>query len=109
MKALKTLVISMGLLICIGLGFVGYGLTRSKHQPPVASATPGTEAMIPAAPAAVFATQYPLPKGARLEQMIAAGDRVVLRFSSPDGDKLVLLDSHTGQLAGTVTLTSDSK
>jgi len=107
MKALKTLVIGMGLLICIGIGLVGYGLTRGKQQA-AAPATPGTETAS-STPAALFATQYPVPKSARLEQVSAAGDRVVLHFSSPEGDKLVLLDTHTGQLAGTVTLTPDSK
>ena len=103
MKALKILVIAMGVLIIGGVGLVGYGLTRGKQQP---AATPGATEM---APGVVFATQYPVPKGARLEQMSAAGDRIVLRFSSPDGDKLVLLDSHTGQLAGTILLTPDNK
>ena len=31
MKALKALVAGMGLLIVIGIGLVGYGLTREKH------------------------------------------------------------------------------
>lgn len=103
MKALKTLVISMGLLIVIGLGFVGYGLTRGKSHPAPA-ATPGTTDL-----AALFATRYPLPKGTRLEQAFAAGDRVVLRLSGAEGDKLVLLDSRTGQLAGTIDLTQEEK
>jgi hypothetical protein len=103
MKALKILVTAMGVLIIAGIGLVGYGLSRGKPKP---VATPGVEAV---AAAGVFATQYPVPKGAKLEQVSAAGDRVVLRFSSAEGDKLVLIDSHTGQLAGTVTLAPDSK
>lgn len=107
MKALKILVISMGLLIVIGLGFVGYGLSRKTPHP---AATPGTtETGAPATPVAPFAFQYPVPKGSRLEQVLAVGDRVLLRYSSPDGDRLVFLDSHSGQLAGTILLPPDSK
>lgn len=106
MKALKILVIGMGLLIVAGIGVLGYGLSRSKPHPAVMMvATPGVEtAAVP-----LFATQYPVPKGAKLEQVSALGDRILLRFSGPEGDKLVLLDSHTGQLAGTILLTSDNK
>jgi len=107
MKALKILVISMGLLIVIGIGLVGYGLTR-KTPRPEAVATPGTaEAVAP--PAAPFAFQYPAPKGAKLEQVLTAGDRLVLRYSSPDGDRLLFLDTHSGQLAGTILLPSEPK
>src|SRR5579859_5303737 len=81
MKALKILVISMGLLIVIGLGLVGYALTR-KAPRPGAVATPGTtEVVLPSA--MPFAFQYPVPKGSKLEQVLTTGDRVVLRYSSP--------------------------
>ncbi len=103
MKALKILVIAMGVMILAGIGLVGYGLSRGKPKP---AAMPGVETV---AAVGVFATQYPVPKGSKLEQVSAAGDRVVLRFSGADGDKLVLIDAHTGQLAGTVTLAPDSK
>jgi hypothetical protein len=103
MQALKILVIAMGVLIIAGIGVLGYGLSRGRPQP---AARPGSAE---SAVASVFATQFPVPHGEKLEQISAAGDRVVLRFSSSDGDKLVLLDSHTGQLAGTVLLTPDSK
>jgi hypothetical protein len=106
MKALKILVISMGLLIVIGLGLVGYALTR-KAPRPGAVATPGT--VESSVPASVFAIQYPVPKGMRLEQVSVSGDRIILRLSGPEGDKLVLLNSHTGELAGTINLIQDSK
>jgi hypothetical protein len=103
MKSLKILVIAMSVLIVIGLGLVGYGLSR-KAPRPAPAAMPG-----PTETASFFATRYPLPAGTRLEQAFAAGDRVVLRLSGAQGDKLVLLDSHTGQLAGTIDLTEENK
>ena len=106
MKALKILVISMGLLIVIGLGLVGYGLTR-KTPRPGAVATPGASEV--SAPTAPFVFQYPAPKGTKLDQVLADGDRVVLHYSSVDGDRLVFIDSHTGRLTGTVFLPPDTK
>ena len=97
MKALKALVISMGLLIVVGIALVGYALSRGKQTPAATDIKGGT-----------FTSELPVPKGAKLEQVSAAGDRLVLRFSSPEGEKLVLLDGHTGQLAGTISLVPET-
>ena len=101
MNALKALVIGMGALIVIGIGLVGYGLTRGKKE----------NAPLPAVPVAVISggeVSLALPRGARLEQMATTQDRIVLRLSGPEGDKLLLLDPHSGQLAGTVALVPDT-
>ncbi len=103
MKALKTLVIGMGLLIVIGIGLVGFGLARGKHP-----ATPVTESGATDIKSGFFTSELPVPRGAKLEQVTATGDRLVLRFSSAEGDKLVLLDARSGQLAGTITLIPDT-
>ena len=98
MKALKTLVIGMGLLIVIGIALVGYGLSRgAPHEGGIAAERPA-----PDAAGAPFASEVPVPGSARLEQVTAAGDRLVLRLSGPD--ELILLDARTGRLAGTVKL-----
>jgi len=100
MKALKALVFGMGILIVVGIGLVGYALVRGKQKPPMQPVT--LEAHEP------FAARVPVPPGARLEQVTASGDRIILRFSGSDGDRLVLLDAETGRPAGTVTLVPDS-
>ena len=106
MNALKALVIGMGLLIVIGIGLVGYGLSRGKPhaqlpgQPPMQQVT--IEAREP------FRAKVPVPAGWKLEQVTATGNRLVLRFSTPDGDRLTLLDAETGLPAGTVTLVPDT-
>ena len=102
MKALKTLVIGMGVLIVIGIGLVGYGLVHGHPAQP-----PPAETALTDVKGGYFTSEVPVPRGAKLEQVTAAGDRLVLRFSSPEGEKLVLLDAHTGQLAGTIALTPD--
>ena len=96
MKALKTLVILMGLLIVVGIGLVGYALSRGKQKPQMQEVT--IEAREP------FRATVPVPSGWKLEQVTASGNRIILRFSTPDGDRLSLLDAETGLPAGTVTL-----
>ena len=97
MKALKALVFGMGILIVVGIGLVGYALSRGKQpQQPLT--------IVEVAP---FEATVPVPRGARLEQVTTAGDRIVLRFSGAEGDKLVVLNAHTGEAAGTITLVPD--
>jgi hypothetical protein len=107
MKALKALVAGMGILIVVGIALVGYGLTRSKPQPGATLADSRSAASD--GKGGYFTSELPVPKGAHLEQITAAGDRLVLRFSSPEGERLVLLDPHTGQLAGTIALVPDNR
>jgi hypothetical protein len=102
MTGLKTLVISMGFLIVVGIALVGYGLTRARRsEPPVPIQT--------GAPAALgfFASDVPVPQGSKLAGVSATGDRLVLHFTGADGDKIVVLDAHSGQVTGSVTLVPD--
>ena len=99
MKALKALVAGMGVLIVIGIGLVGYGVMRGKPK-----AEPMTAEHMTILSLEPFDTRLPVPRGSKLEQMTNAGDRIVLRFAGPDGDKLIVVDSRTGQPAGTITL-----
>jgi hypothetical protein len=95
MKALKALVIGMALLIVVGIGLVGYGLMRGKQPAKPLVMVHGSDS---------FDVHLAVPPGAKLEQMATAGDRIVLRFSGPEGDKLLLVDPLTGELAGTIAL-----
>jgi hypothetical protein len=106
MKALKALVIGMGLLIVIGLGLVGYGLFvkgsgvhgEASHRP---VSLPGEPAP---AGQGYFSVELPVSAGSHLEQMTASGDKLLLRLSGADGERILVLDANTGHLAGTVTL-----
>ncbi len=120
MKALKVLVIGMGTLIVVGLGLLGYGLYRNTHRLSVPAASNAPAVTAPSAPVSAgagrpaalagpvgesyFSTELPVPAGSRFEQMTTAGDRIVLRFTGADGDRLLVVDPHNGQIAGTVTL-----
>ncbi|MDA8231894.1 MAG: hypothetical protein M0006_11205 [Magnetospirillum sp.] len=109
MKALKALVIFMGILVVAGMGLVGYGvvtkLPRGAGKAPAAAAPPagGT----PATPA-FGAVPVPVPAGARVEQMAVAGDRVVLRVTGGGGDRLIVLDPASGRVAGSFVLAPEA-
>ncbi len=107
MKALKVLVAGMGVVIVLGLALVGYGLYRNNHLKAPAESVQ----TVPAGPsgaaspvAPFYASELPIPTGSRLEQVLSAGDRVVLRFTGDDGDRLVVLDPRNGQVGGTIQL-----
>ncbi len=107
MKGLKTLVIGMGLLIVIGLGLIGYGLSRSKAARNDSVAT--TEPQQTSAKAAYFASDLPLPRGGRVQSVTATSDRVLLHVTGTEGgDRILLLDPHNGQLLGSITLLGES-
>lgn len=115
MKALKGLVIGMGLLIVVGLALLGYGMYRNVHHaaPAVSPEPAGAPAVPPAATVTegrgFFATELPIPAGTRLEQVATAGNRIVLRLSGGEGDRLLLLDPYNGQISGTVTLVPEHR
>jgi len=99
MAGLKTLVMAMGVLILVGIGLVGYGLTRGKQAAPTSAA----------AQAGYFNSELPVPHGAKLVSVSATNDRVVLHFNAGDNsDKILLVDAHNGQVTGTVTLLPES-
>jgi hypothetical protein len=104
MTGLKTLVISMGLLIVIGIGLVGYGLMRSRSAP-----QSGPESAAPAK-AGYFASELPVPRGAKLAAVSSTNDRLVLHFVGGEaGERILLLDAHSGQVTGSVTLIPESR
>jgi len=107
LRALKTLVIVLGILIVAGLGLVGYVLVKrglnSAPPQPVASA---------AAPAAPIAAETPygpiaieLPAGAKIASTHVTGGRLVVELAMPNGAERVLaLDLADGRLIGTIDL-----
>ena len=101
MNALKALVAAMGVLIVIGIGLVGYGLMRGKAKPdPRPAGIAATGAPVEAG--------LPLPHGAKLDQVAATSDRIILRLSGPEGDKLLVVDPNSGALVTTISLVPDT-
>jgi hypothetical protein len=99
MKAIKALVIFMGVLLFAGLGLLVYAMSTKARQ----GASP--PAIATAVTAAEFGrVEVPVPAGVRIEQMVAAGERVVLRLSGAGPDRLLVLDPAAGRLVGSFEL-----
>jgi hypothetical protein len=108
MKAIKALVIGMSLLIAMGLALVGYGLYRNAH--PVSSGVSSASRNAASPPSSAtddsgfFKVDVPVPAGTHLTEVLTAGDRVILHFDGPDGDRLVIMDPHSGHITGSVSM-----
>lgn len=126
MVAVKALVIGLGVLILIGVALLVYGIVQkaanpdfklfqstpaatSKAQPPLASAT--SAPVVPPAPSIEpFGTvDVALGAGCRVAEIVPDGPRLYLRLGpATEGlagcDRIVVLNSATGQLLGTLRL-----
>lgn len=98
-KAIKTLVAFMGILLVGGLGLMGYGLMNAKNG---VKAKPATA--VSAAVAEFGALAVPVPAGARIEQALVVGDRVVLRLAGGGSERLLVLDPAEGKVSGSFVL-----
>jgi hypothetical protein len=127
MRALKALVIIMGVIIVAGVAVVGITVFNRLSKPastpvaPVATAPPSTPiAPAPAAMTAPLGSPLPqqfdrkfddvtlaIPAGARVSDFSASGDRLVLRVVMPDQEqRLLVVDLINGTLLGTIRLTA---
>lgn len=95
MRALKALVIIMGVLIIIGLGVVVVTIVKRSARLADSTSTAG-----------FGRTDLPVPTGSRVAETVVDGHRMVLRLTLPDGrDRLMVVDLRTGREAGTIDLT----
>lgn len=102
-KAIKALVAFMGILLVAGLAVLGWGLSNTSKS--VGKAKPA------AAVSAVGdfgAVAVPVPAGARVEQTLVVGERVVLRLNGAGGERLLVLDPASGTVAGSFVLTPEA-
>lgn len=102
-KAIKALVAFMGLLLVGGLALLGYGLMNAKN------AAKSRPAVATSAPVADFgALAVPVPAGARIEQTLVVGERVVLRLAGAGAERLLVLDPAEGKVVGSFVLTPEA-
>ena len=91
MRALKIIVVVMGLMIVIGLTVIFATLAKRM--------TAGTETR------GFEAATLALPKGCRVVEMAAAGPRLALRLGDgPDCAAILFVDPATGQQLGRLQL-----
>ncbi|HXE17155.1 MAG TPA: hypothetical protein VN632_07990 [Stellaceae bacterium] len=100
MRALKILVIAMGVLLVAGVAALGVGIAWRLHHPRIATASPRTVIAPAGMPRSVV-----LPTGAKLIAAQNDGDRVMLRLSLAEGgEELMLVDWKTGAVLSTLNL-----
>jgi hypothetical protein len=107
---LKVAVVVMGVLIVGGLAVIGVKIYQDSIKvaetfgdaPAVSEDAP--PAALPAAlPAAV--EHLDLGEGARVQNMIAEGDRLILNVRSPGGaERVVIIDMNSGTVLGDIAL-----
>lgn len=97
MKALKTLVIVMGVMLAAGMGLLVWG---------VASRIGGQGSAPPAKSAAEFGDiPLPLSPGERIDSVGYAADRVIVRVTGTGRDRIIVLDPQKGRIAGSFVAT----
>jgi hypothetical protein len=104
MRALKLLVIVMGVLLIAGIVALGFGVQyRLNHPRPVAVA-PGLGG--PGVPSAALPNTIDLPAGAHVVGAEASGDRLVVRveLAAGAGEELIIVNLATGAPVSTVML-----
>ncbi len=90
MRALKALVIGMGVLIVAGLVVLAYAIVDKAGKPEAASV----------AQSSIF-----IPKGAEIAETALGEGRIALRLTLADGSgRLILIDAATGRVTGTIEL-----
>ena len=95
MRALKILIIVMGLVILAGSATLIVVILGRLSK-----SGPGT-----APPQPFAAAPIELPSGARVETMSTGGDRLVVEIVLPDGNRrLVIIDLATGRQLGAIPL-----
>lgn len=112
MQALKALVIGMGILILVAMGVVAVTIyqrfsTRLDAEEAAAGAEAegAPETAAPARPRMFGTRELGLPSGARIESMVAEGDRLFLHLRLRDGRYQVLVvDVTDGSRLGTLNL-----
>jgi hypothetical protein len=88
MRGLQAAVILMGVLIVVGVGVIGLTIVRRLGAP-----VPGAVTLV-----------LDEPAGTRMMSAAAAGDRLAVLLQGGGPDRVVLVDPHTGTVAGRVGL-----
>ena len=101
MRALKILIVVMGILLVGGLATLIAVIAKR-----VADRQPSSAATAPVAvPAPFAAAPVELPAGSRLEAMAVGADRLVLHIALVDGNReLLVIDLASGRRLGTIPL-----
>jgi hypothetical protein len=100
MRALKVLVVVMGVLLVAGIVALGFAVDYRMNHP-----RPAAAPAVASTPGGPTARTIDLPTGARVVGAEASGDRLVVRVElAAGGEQLIVVDLATGTPVSTVTL-----
>lgn len=105
MRALKAFVIGMAILLTLGVVVVVVAIVqRAGETGGPAPASASAQAPVTALPS-FDKGRIVLPAGAEIVDMVAEGERLVLRLKlAGGGERLIILDMASGRPLGTVEL-----
>ena len=96
MQALKTIVITLGVVLTIAFGLLIYGLSQNWHR-----AAEAPVATRPAAPAGSWGSVTLGTPGERITGVTAAGDLAVVQLTNEHGgSRLHVVDPRSGRVVG---------
>lgn len=102
MKAIKGLVIFMGVLLIAGLVLLGYGLFNQAGKM-------GAKKAVSASTGTGFGrVEVALPAGAKVDHVIEADGKLVLRVIGGGAERFVVLDPASGDVSGTFVLVPEA-
>jgi hypothetical protein len=106
-KALKTVVIALGVLIVIGTGIVIVTI-GNRLSGGAAPSGDGVAVAVAAAPGAFGTVALPLPARCRVATATPSGERLVLQLAgnSDECRQILVIDLRSGQLLGRLELVS---
>jgi hypothetical protein len=99
-RALKVVVVMMGVLILLGLATVFGRIIYLASRP---------SPQVKAAPQAPSAEQrLVLPPGAQVRQTSLSGDRLAVHYEAPEGSGIIVLDLASGQVLNRIQVTPEA-
>ena len=107
MKAVKTAVILMSVVIVAGFGFVVYTIVdrMMSGEPVLASRKTGPEDAV--AVASFGEVDLPIPVGCELDSVQLEGQRLLITLDGLDDQRckqIIVMDSENGKVLGRITL-----
>lgn len=105
MKAIKGLVIFMGVLLLAGLGLLGYGLFNQAGK--MGAKKPAAAAIVQSGPG-FGRVEVPLPAGSEVDDVFEANGKVVLHIIGGGAERFVVLDPASGEVSGTFVLVPEA-
>lgn len=105
MRALKALVIVLGMLIVVSMGLLGWGFYNRLAHRPVPADGPNAPAGKGRASAEFGDVRIELPAGCTVVELRPHADRLYLR-TGPTGlcERIVVVDASSGRILGTILL-----